>query len=158
MRLTLTPTNGTAFVLGDDSQSTTIFAGTTVAAFANGLGGGIIEGSRPNTRWSLQKTPLFRAQNPFVAARFNIETVYTFTVDRNFQNSEMCGLFLDSHDSQIPVGGVMTITHYFGSAALALYRPLAWMQSADCVLHQQQHCQFRYSVLFNAPVTTISPI
>lgn len=161
MRLTFTTPGAppAVFVLGDDTQATTVFTGTRPSDFASGLGGGIVEGSRPHSRWRVQKTDLFRAADPAAIARFNLDTTYSFSVGRAFQNDEMCGLFVDTHDSLLPAGaGIVTLTHYFGSAFINLYRPSAFIENAECVKHEAVYCIFQYQFYFNAPVTTASPL
>jgi hypothetical protein len=156
MKITINPPAG-PFVLGDDDLSLSVFTGSSLAAFANGLGGGVVEGFRPKTRASVQKTPLFRSAYQFLAARDNLLTSYSFTVERFFATAQICGLFVDCHADQIPVTGYWMTQHDTETGILKLYRPTAYFENAECVEFEQEHCTFRYEFTLGGPVQTTVP-
>jgi hypothetical protein len=141
MKITLTPTGGSAFTLADDSVS--VVTGST---FVNGAGGQIKEGFVNKQKRTTQKTPLFRGAYIFKAPRYNLENRFAFTVQRSFQSVENCISFIAYHPDSVPVQGEIALQEQSTTGLITRYLPNAIVESIECTLHQGLACNFEYTV------------
>lgn len=146
MKITLTPTGGTAFVLGDDA------AGVIVGVnFSAGAGGQIKEGFVNKQKRLTQHSPLFRAPYALNIARFNLENRFAFTVQRSFQTLEACVAFIAFHPDSVPTTGEITLTSQSGTGLITRYLPGAVVESVACARQIGLSCDFQYTITGNGP-------
>ena len=146
VKILLTPTNGTAFTLGDDSV--TLIVGTN---FSAGAGGQIREGFVNKQKRRVQRSPLFRAAYQLDVARFNLENKFTFTVQRSFQTLEACVAFIALHPDSVPTTGEITLSSQSTFGQILRYLPAAVVESVECARHIGLSCDFKYNILGNGP-------
>ncbi len=149
MKITLTPTSGVPFVLGDDAVSVVIGTG-----FSAGAGGQIQEGFVNKQKRQAQRGPLFRAAYALNLARFNLENRFSFTVQRSFQNLEACVAFIAFHPDSVPVSGEITLTSQSGTGLVVRYLPAAVVETVQCTRQIGLSCDFQYTVAGNGPWQT----
>src|SRR5271157_4575977 len=138
MKIILTPTGGTPFVLGDDSV--TVVAGTS---FGAGAGGQIKEGFVNKQKRRVQNSPLFRAAYLLNIPRSNLENRFAFTVQRSFQTLEACVAFISFHPDSVPTAGEITLTSQSAAGVVMRYLPAAVVERVECVRQIGLSCDFQ---------------
>jgi hypothetical protein len=151
VKITLTPSGATPFVLGDDTVSVVIGAN-----FSGGAGGQIKEGFVNQQKRRLQSSPLFRAAYLLNIARFNLENRFAFTVQRSFQTLEDCVAFIAFHPDSVPTAGEITLTSQSATGLVMRYLPAAVVETVECVRQIGLSCDFQYTVAGNGPWQTTS--
>jgi len=146
VKITLTPTGATPFVLGDDSVSLVI--GTN---FSAGAGGQIREGFVNKQKRKVQGVPLFRAAYLLNIARANFENRFAFTVQRSFQTVEACVAFIALHPDSVPASGEITLTSQSATGVVIRYMPAAVVEQVECARHIGLSCDFQYVLAGNGP-------
>jgi hypothetical protein len=138
VKITLTPSGGTPFVLGDDTA-------TPRAVIADGF--------RPRQTRQVQSQGLFRGPYKADLARYNLENSLTFVVERSFTTQEAAQNFMALHADTVPISGTLTI--YLRSATGVSQRTLAnaVMRDIECVEHTGVTCKFQYTVTGNGAWT-----
>lgn len=147
MKITITPSGGNPFLLGDDTVSVLPVA----TIWPNGAGGAIREGFVNKQRRNIQTTPLFRGAYPFMAARFNWTGAFSFTVQRSFANIENCLMFIASHPDTVPASGEITLSNVSGTGSVSRYLPGAFVERVECTNHIGLSCDFTYGLTANTP-------
>lgn len=146
MKITLTPTGATPFVLGDDSVNVVIGAN-----FSGGAGGQIKEGFVNKQKRRVQNCPLFRAAYLLNIPRDNLENRFAFTVQRSFQTLEDCVAFIAFHPDSVPTQGEITLTNQSGAGIILRYLPAAVVETVECTRQIGLSCDFQYTVAGNGP-------
>src|ERR1700722_1637672 len=113
MKIILTPTGATPFVLGDDTVSLVVGIN-----FNAGAGGQIREGFVNKQKRRVQGSPLFRAAYLLNIPRANLENRFAFTVQRSFQTLESCVAFIAFHPDSVPAAGEITLTSQSSSGVV----------------------------------------
>ena len=149
MKITLTPTGATPFVLGDDAVSLVI--GTN---FSAGAGGQIREGFVSKQKRQVQHSPLFRAAWSLNIPRANLENRFTFSVMRSFQTMEACVAFIAFHPDSVPTTGEITLTSQSTTGLVLRYLPSAIVESVECLRQIGLSCDFQYTITGNGPWQT----
>jgi hypothetical protein len=149
VKISITPSGGNAFVLGDDTV--TLVVGTN---FTAGAGGQIKEGFVNKQKRQVQKTPLFRAAYLLNVARGNLENRFAFTVQRSFQTVEACMSFIAFHPDSVPTSGEITLDNQSASGRLLRYLPAAVIEMVECSRQIGVSCDFQYTVAGNGPWQT----
>jgi len=149
VKITLTPTGATPFVLGDDTVS--LVTGTN---FSGGAGGQIKEGFVNKQKRRVQNSPLFRAAYLLNIPRVNLENRFAFTVQRSFQTLEACVAFIAFHPDSVPTAGEITLTSQSATGLVMRYLPAAVVESVACVRQIGLSCDFQYTVAGNGPWQT----
>ena len=132
MKITITSTGGTAFVLADDA------AGATLQ-----------DGFRPKQRRLAQSSALFRAAYQANFVRYNLENRLTFLVERVFATVEAALNFMASHADQVPVAGTLTLYHLSGTGQTSRSLANAVVVEVECVEHVGVSCKFQYTISGN---------
>ena len=149
MKIILTPTGGTPFVLGDDAAS--VVPG---ANFSGGAGGQITEGFVNKQKRRVQKAGLFRGAYAVNLARGNLENRFAFTVQRSFQSLEACVAFIAFHPDSVPESGEITLASQSGGGVIARYLPGAVVEKVECLRQIGLSCDFQYTIAGNGPWQT----
>jgi hypothetical protein len=149
VKITITPTGGSPFVLADDAVSVVLGAN-----FSAGTGGQVREGFVNKQKRAGQKSPLFRAAYLLNVPRFNLENRLAFTVQRTFQTVEACVAFIAFHPDNVPVQGEIAVTNQSATGQITRYLPNAVVESVECIQHTGLSCNFRYSLCGNGPWQT----
>jgi hypothetical protein len=149
VKIILTPSGATPFVLGDDSVGLVIGAN-----FSGGAGGQIKEGFVNKQKRRVQNSPLFRAAYLLNIARFNLENRFAFTVQRSFQTLEACVAFIAFHPDSVPVAGEITLTSQSAGGLVIRYLPAAVVETVECMRQIGLSCDFQYTVAGNGPWQT----
>ena len=132
MKITLTPSGGAAFVLGDDG------------AQAN-----VQDGFRPKQTRTVQSAPLFRAAYRANTPRYDLENRLTFTVERVFPTVEAALRFMASHADAVPVQGTLALYNQSPTGQCARFLPQAVVTEVECVEHVGVSCKFQYTIVGN---------
>jgi hypothetical protein len=132
VKITITPTGGPIFTLGDDSNAMPIQ-----------------DGFRPRQTRVIRSNPLFRAAYKLNLASFNLENRLVFVVERTFANRELALNFMATHPDSVPVSG--TVMLYDLSTSGQTKRTLSGAVVADieCVEHVGVSCKFQYTIIGN---------
>jgi hypothetical protein len=149
VKITITPTGGTAFVLGDDSVMVVIGL-----AFTGGAGGQIKEGFVNRQKRRVQGSPLFRSAYLLNIARANLENRFKFTVQRSFQTLEACVAFIALHPDTVPASGEIILTSQSSTGVVMRYLPSAVVETVECVRQIGLSCDFQYVIAGNGPWQT----
>ncbi len=144
MKITITPTGGTAFTLADDTVNVVLGSN-----FTAGTGGQLREGFVNKQKRAAQKSSLFRAAYLLNIPRFNFENRLTFTVQRSFQTVEACVAFIAFHPDNVPAQGEIAVTSQSATGLITRYLPNAVVDSVECTQHLGLSCNFRYSLCGN---------
>ncbi len=145
MKITITPTGGTAFVLGDDSVGV-VPAGPQLAV---GCGGQIKEGFVNKQKRQVQTSPLFRAAYALVIPRCNLQIRFTFTVQRSFNSVEDCLGFIAGHPDSVPTEGEIQIQNVTSVGETLRYLPAAVVETVEITQHVGLSCNTQYTVSGN---------
>jgi hypothetical protein len=142
VKITITPTGGSAFTLADDSVSQVI--GTT---FTNGAGGQIFqEGFLAKEKRQVKTTALFRAAYAFKAPRFNLENTLSWITHRVHDKVENCIAFIAFHPDSVPTQGEICLTNQSQTGLITRYLPNAIIHSVECVNHVGVKNKFQYMI------------
>jgi hypothetical protein len=145
VKITITPTGGTAFTLADDSVS-------VVAAspqLSMGSGGQVKEGFVNKQKRRVQASPLFRAPYLLKIPRFNFQNRLSFTVQRSFSSVEDCLAFIAGHPDNVPAQGEIHIQNNTSNGETQRYLPSAVVESVECTQHSGLSCNFTYTISGN---------
>jgi hypothetical protein len=146
VKLTITPTGGTAFLLADGTTAPIV-----ATSWANGAGGLVREGFLNKQRRIVQIQPLFRAAYPFLAARFNWQGYWQFTVQRTFSTAEQCFAFVAVHPDSVPASGEIWLSNNSSTGVINRYLPGAVIETVECIDQKEVACDFLYTIKTNSP-------
>lgn len=138
MKITITPSGGTAFVLGDDRA-------TPAATIGDGF--------RPRQTRVVQSQGLFRGAYKAELARYNLENTLTFVVERSFATVEAALNFMAFHADAVPAGGTLTLYDLSGTGQTTRTLGNAVVREIECVEHTGVSCKFQYTITGNGPWT-----
>jgi hypothetical protein len=138
MKITITPTGGTPFVLGDDSAS-------PAAAIGDGF--------KPRQTRIVQSQGLFRGPYKADLARHNLENTLTFVVERSFATVESALNFMAFHADSVPVSGTLTLYNLSGTGQATRTLANAVAREIECVEHTGVSCKFQYTIVGNGAWT-----
>jgi hypothetical protein len=144
LKITITPSGGTVFLLADDSVA--LVVGST---FTAGVGGQIKEGFVNKQNRQVQSSPLFRAAYALLIPRFNLQNRFSFTVQRSFQTVENCIAFIGFHPDSVPTQGEITLDNQSGTGRILRYLPSAVVETVECAQHIGLSCNFTYTISGN---------
>jgi hypothetical protein len=145
VKITITPTGGTAFTLADDSVSV-----VDVSPQLNiGSGGQVKEGFVNKQKRRAQSSPLFRVAYMLVIPRFNFQNRISFTVQRTFASVEDCLAFIAGHPDNVPAQGEIYMQNQTSGGETQRYLPNAVVESVECTQHSGLSCNFTYTISGN---------
>jgi hypothetical protein len=150
MKITITPTGGTAFVLGDDSVNV-VPAGPELSV---GCGGQIKEGFVNKQKRQVQTSPLLRAAYALIVPRMNLENRFSFTVQRSFNSTEDCLAFIAGHPDSVPTQGEIQIQNLTSLGETLRYLPSSVIEAVEITQHIGLSCNTQYTISGNGPWQT----
>jgi hypothetical protein len=136
MKITITVTGGTAFVLGDDSG-----------------GMNIQDGFRPKQTREVQSTELFRGPYKANLPRYNLENELSFVVERTFSTREAALNFMAFHADTVPAQGALTLYNLSHTGQTTRTLANATVNQVECVEHVGVSCKFQYTIAGNGAWT-----
>jgi len=145
VKITITPTGLTAFVLADDT-----IAQISGTSWPNGAGGTYKEGLNPEQERRIQVQPLFRAAYAAVFVRFNFVNTLSFTVERWFGSYDMNFNFVSLHADVCPVGGEIMMANT-GVGSLVRYNPGSVLRKPRCEEYTGVYCRWKYDITLGGP-------
>ncbi len=134
MKITITPSGGTAFVLADDASGATVQ-----------------DGFCPKQTRILQSQGLFRAAYKANLARYNLENRLSFVVERVFSTVEAALNFIAQHADAVPAQGNVTLYNRSGTGQVTRTLAGAVVAEVECVEHVGVSCKFQYTITGNGP-------
>jgi hypothetical protein len=132
MKITVTPTGGTVFVLGDDSA-----------------GMPIQDGFRPRQTREVQSAELFRGPYKANLPRYNLENELAFVVERTFATREAALNFMAFHADTVPTQGALTLYDLSNSGQTSRTLANATVNRVECIEHVGVSCKLQYTVTGN---------
>jgi hypothetical protein len=133
---------GTPFTMAADTTAMPIKVAT--APWTNGIGGLCKEGFQPKQRRGVQAVEYFRGLFKGNIARGQFENSLKFTVQRTFDDLDLCLAFLAVHADTVPDEGCLQVTL---TGVGTRFLPNAQVQDVECVKHIGASCDMMYSLV-----------
>jgi hypothetical protein len=144
LTLTILQPKGASFVLGDSNRTP--------------LPDAIMDGFLPSADWTIYQADVWRAAYAFEAQRFNLKSVWNFTVHRTFNNNAggymACSDYIGQMKDTVPPSGELEFLWRAGGHNWVRYIKSVLVKSVKPVKHSGINCTHAFALQLLSPYTS----